>query len=235
MMTAAAPTIPCFVISLPDCTARRDAIRRRLHGLGIPFEFLDAVDGRQGLPPEYESRIRRAESKRRGRLLADADSACALSHIKADRRIVAAGIPHALVLEDDALPKPALPTYLAGKHYEDARVTQVYVGSYPYVRWTGAKRLFANHSSHVLAPIPRGGAVAYIVSCDAARHFVDRAIQSPSGLILYSDSLPAVSGVPASTMPRDPRGPGASGRAAPHGHWGARQTPPPPRCTRQGK
>jgi len=233
-MTAAAPTIPCFVISLPDCTARRAAIRRRLHGLGIPFGFLDAVDGRQGLPPEYESQIDRVATHRLGRLLADADYACALSHIKAYRRIVAAGIPHALVLEDDALPEAALPTYLAGKHYEDAWVTQVYVGSYPYVRWTGAKRLFANYTSHVLAPILRGGAVAYIVSCDAARHFVDRALPAPSGLILYSDSLPAVSGVPASTMPHDPRDPGASGRAWHRGHWGARQSPPPPRCTRQG-
>jgi len=136
---------------------RIDEDRRRLHGLGIPFEFLDAVDGRQGLPPDYESQIDRVATHRRGRLLADADYACALSHIKAYRRIVAAGIPHALVLEDDALPEAALPTYLAGHHYEDAWVTQVYVGSYPYVRWTGAKRLFANHSSHVLAPSRAAG------------------------------------------------------------------------------
>ncbi len=168
--------IPCFVISLPDCTERRDAIRNRLDGLGIGFELLDAVDGRQGLPPEYESQIDRTETKRFGRLLADADYACALSHINVYRRLVAEGLPYALILEDDAHPTPTLPRYLAGKYYEDAWVTQLYVGSYPYVRWTGAKRLFANHTSHVLAPILRGGAVAYIVSQEAARFFLDRAL-----------------------------------------------------------
>jgi len=168
--------LPCFVISLPDCTVRRTAIRRRLQGLGIPFEFLDAVDGRQGLPPEYKPQIDRAESQRRGRLLADADYACALSHIKAYRRIVAEEIPHALVLEDDALPQPALTDFLAGKHYEQASVTQLYVGSYPYVRRSGAQRLFGDYTSWILAPIMRGGAVAYIVSRDAARHFVDHAV-----------------------------------------------------------
>ncbi len=173
--------IPCFVISLPDCTGRRSAIRIRLQALGIPFEFLDAVDGRDRLPPDYENQIDRAETKRRGRVLADADYACALSHINAYRHIVAAAHPHALILEDDAIPQPALADFLAGRHYELASVTQLFVTSYPYVRWSGAKGLFAGHTSHVLAPIMRGGAVAYVLSLETARFFLAHALPIAAG------------------------------------------------------
>ena len=107
--------IPVFVISLPDCHDRRAGISAALDGLGLPFQFADAVDGRRGLPPEYESQIDRAATRRKGRILTDAEFACALSHISVYRRIVSEGIDHALVLEDDVIPQPDLVRYLAEK------------------------------------------------------------------------------------------------------------------------
>ncbi len=46
--------IPIFVISLPDSLERRENVSERLGALGLPFEFIDAVDGRKRLPPEFE-------------------------------------------------------------------------------------------------------------------------------------------------------------------------------------
>ena len=170
--------IPVFVISLPDCHDRRAGISAALDGLGLPFEFADAVDGRRGLPPERESEIDRTEARRKGNILTDAEFACALSHIDVYRRIVADGIPYALVLEDDAVPRPDLVPYLAGRHYEGAELTQLsQTGPRTYVRRSGAKSLFGDHRSYL--PIRNWkvrGAFGYVISQCAARHFVENAL-----------------------------------------------------------
>ena len=89
--------IPVFVLSLPDCHDRRARVSAALDGLGLPFEFVDAVDGRRGLPPEYESQIDRPLAQKKGGILSDAEFACALSHINIYRRIVSENIDYALV------------------------------------------------------------------------------------------------------------------------------------------
>ena len=99
--------IPILVISLPDCTDRRERIARHLNDLSLPFEFLDAVDGRHGLPAECEPLVDR-ESRRGSRAadgpMTDAEFACALSHIQACRQVLERNLSHALILEDDAMP-----------------------------------------------------------------------------------------------------------------------------------
>ena len=107
--------IPVFIVSLPDCIDRRESIRKRLDDLQIPFEFVDAIDGRNGLDPIYEKDIDRPGTKReQGHGLTDAEYACALSHIKVYRQIVQNNIDWALVFEDDAIPTPDLKTYIGG-------------------------------------------------------------------------------------------------------------------------
>ena len=117
--------IPCFVISLPDSSDRRQSISHTLNKLGISFEFLDAVDGRSGLDPTYESQVDRHAALRTWGLLSDTEFACALSHINTYRRIVAEDIPYALVLEDDASPLPTILDFLNGEHYRDVDLTQL--------------------------------------------------------------------------------------------------------------
>lgn len=167
------PTIPVFVVSLPDCTDRRETISQALHMLGIEFEFVDAVDGRQGLDPQYEDQIDRAAALRRGRILS---VACALSHINVYRRIVSENIAYALILEDDAIPYPALVEFLAGSYYRDADLTQLYC-SRPWVRRRGAKRLLNTHTSYLRTPrLNVACAVAYTVSNQAAFHLATHAV-----------------------------------------------------------
>lgn len=95
---------PVLVISLPDEVQRRSAIAAQLAALSIPFEFVDAIDGRSGLPAEFEARIDRARTQRvLGRPMSEAEYACALSHMRVYERIVAEKLAGAIVLEDDAI------------------------------------------------------------------------------------------------------------------------------------
>jgi len=170
--------IPVFVLSLPDCHDRRARISAALNDLGLPFEFIDAVDGRQGLPPEYESQIDRPLARKLGRNLSDAEFACALSHIDIYRRIVSENIGYALVLEDDAVPQPDLARYLAGKHYEEASLTQLVCNrTVAYVRRSGVESVFDNYRSYQRAPKMKvSGASGYVISRRAAKHFIDGAL-----------------------------------------------------------
>ncbi len=169
-------TIPVFVISLPDCTERRETIAHALHALGLPFEFVEAVDGRYGLDPQYEAQIDRAATRRAGRILSDAEFACSLSHITIYRRIVSENLAYALILEEDAIPYPQLVEFLTGRHYQDADLTQLY-GSRAFVRRHGAKRLLGAYMSHLVMPhLTAKSTVAYTVSYRAASHFVTHAV-----------------------------------------------------------
>ena len=169
-------TIPVFVVSLPDCTDRRKAISQSLQTLGIAFEFVDAVDGRHGLDPQYEDQIDRVGAHRAGYILSDAEFGCALSHIHLYRRIVADNLAYALILEDDARPSPKLVEFLAGRHYHEADLIQLYCAR-PYVRWTGAQELFYPYTSYLRTPrLQAAGCVAYTISYTAAFHFMTHAV-----------------------------------------------------------
>ena len=43
-----------FVISLKDAVERRQHIQSQFEGIGVPFEFLDAVDGRKEDHPLFD-------------------------------------------------------------------------------------------------------------------------------------------------------------------------------------
>ncbi len=51
--------LPVFVISLTAPIERRQSVVDRLNAFGIPFEFLDAVDGRERIPPEFGDMVDR--------------------------------------------------------------------------------------------------------------------------------------------------------------------------------
>ena len=169
--------IPVFVISLKDCADRRNSISKNLDILGISFEFVDAIDGRNGLPSEYEGQIDRGETALRGRVLDDVEYACSLSHIKVYRKILDDDIPWALILEDDAIPLFDLVPYLENKYYDDAQFTQLIFGMPIYVRRKSQKIIFGKYRSYLcsMAKTPRS-AVGYVVSNEAAKYFINNGI-----------------------------------------------------------
>jgi glycosyl transferase family 25 len=102
-----------FVINLPGETARHDEIQRRLDAIGLPHEFVQAVDGRQLDPTELARRYDVAAATDRYRAMSPSEIGCALSHLLVYRIIVERGLPWALVLEDDAAPSAEVPSVLA--------------------------------------------------------------------------------------------------------------------------
>ena len=169
--------IPTFVISLPDCAIRRQKIAARMAALSLPFDFLDAIDGRQGLSQEHESTIDRDRSLSiLSYPLSDAEFGCALSHIEACRKVLDRRIPYAMILEDDAIPQPDLPRFLESRQFQQFDLTQLCY-SRTYVRPRNSKHLFDGYTSYLAEPgVDVRGAVAYIVSLDAAKHIVQHAL-----------------------------------------------------------
>ena len=168
--------IPVVVISLPDCVDRRASIRKGLDDLRIPFEFLDAVDGRSGIDPSFEPEVDRGGAERElGRALSDAEIGCALSHINTYRRVVRNNWDWALVCEDDAIPSPDLKTYLENRHFEGADLTQLYFYNTRVSR-SGRQHLFKHYSSYLRTIVNSGSCTAYVISNRAAKHILKNGV-----------------------------------------------------------
>lgn len=95
--------LPVYILTLADAAERRQPLVDALDEMGIPFTLWPAIDGRRGLPAEYEPLIDRAAARQKQRRkMGNGEFACALSHHFIYRDIVEKSHPLALVLEDDA-------------------------------------------------------------------------------------------------------------------------------------
>ena len=92
-----------FVISLKSANDRRKAIAQQMKKLGLEFDFFDAIDGRKGLPKQYESMIDRKLAKQRYGRMSDGEFAVALTHSLLYEKIVKEKISDAIILEDDCI------------------------------------------------------------------------------------------------------------------------------------
>jgi glycosyl transferase family 25 len=95
--SAAQRPIRAFYLNLDQEAARRHAIEDQLACAGISAERVDAVDGSRPLPAELSHYFDAKHVMDAGAL------GCYASHIKAWRLITLKSLPHALVLEDDAI------------------------------------------------------------------------------------------------------------------------------------
>jgi len=91
-----------LVINLARSPDRLAAITEQLNAINIPFERIDALDGRN-LSDEFVEEVSPARivSKSYHRALSKAEVACSLSHRKAWQRIVDDDLDFGVVLEDD--------------------------------------------------------------------------------------------------------------------------------------
>jgi len=133
---------PIFIISLSNSTSRRKLLSEKLAGFGIEFEIIEAIDGRKGLPAQYEHFIDRAGTLRGfDREMTDGEYACALSHQKAYDTILERDVPGAIILEDDAIPTPGFKRFIETKAYNAGDLIQLDYAN-TFVRITGKKSLF---------------------------------------------------------------------------------------------
>ena len=117
---------PIWIISLADATQRRAEIGRVLGSMGLDHSFIDAIDGRCGLPEDCERMVDRVRTlERDGTPMMDGEYACALSHQLAYARIIDEGLPGAIILEDDAILTRAFRDFYAGRGYERAPFIQM--------------------------------------------------------------------------------------------------------------
>lgn len=166
--------IPVFVISLPEAKARRESMSRRLHELGIPFRFFDAIDGRgfdMDIHPSYNGRKRRRYF---GKDLTGGEMGCLLSHRSIYERIVRDGISEALIFEDDVIIDDEFPVVVSALLKQRL--------PYELVRFLGSEKVArlrqrAVHSITGVYTLNRlcttpGGAHAYLIRLEGARKLV---------------------------------------------------------------
>jgi len=92
-----------FVISLTRAAERRASVSAHLQALGLEYELVDGVDGRE-LPAEEHARLLAPGVT----FSSPGVVGCYMSHMAVYRRLVETGDAAALVLEDDAALNPAI-------------------------------------------------------------------------------------------------------------------------------
>jgi glycosyl transferase, family 25 len=104
---------PIWVINLKRSVERRAYITRHLDNLGLPYELIEAVDGRALSPQELAVSSGSREARRLiKRELTPGDVGCSLSHLALYRKQLDEGLNEVVILEDDAVVDPALPEIL---------------------------------------------------------------------------------------------------------------------------
>jgi glycosyl transferase family 25 len=91
---------PIFVINLDRSVARLENATRQLHGAGLEFERIAAIDGR-ALPEAELSRLCPDNSRLFFAPLTPGEVGCWLSHARALRTMIDRGLPRCVVFEDD--------------------------------------------------------------------------------------------------------------------------------------
>lgn len=160
------------VINLQSSTNRRQAMEAHLHQLRLMPTFFDAIDGRklteEAIAAVYDHE--RAKTTHWGELTRG-EIGCALSHRSVWENLIASGDSGWLVLEDDAVLAPDVPSWLGklpGLVRDGDVVPFVYTNMMPY--WFKRKTLGDRWLVYVNQGFYR--ATAYYVTPLAARRLL---------------------------------------------------------------
>lgn len=155
-----------FVISLERSTQRRKLIQERLSKLGLEFEIITAVDGRNLTESEVILATRPLSyAIERGEI------GCSLSHLSVYARMIAGDVRSALILEDDAIPSQDLPGILNHLERESVDEPLVTILTPPGQYVAHADQQLSNaYSIHRL--VEGTGAYGYVVNLAAAEKLI---------------------------------------------------------------
>jgi glycosyl transferase, family 25 len=95
--------IPVFVISLKESDQRRKRTEKHLKEIGLPFEWFDAVNGKDLSQEEINNLCDTEAIKEHPVWLSRGAIGCALSHYYLYHEIIKRNLPFALILEDDII------------------------------------------------------------------------------------------------------------------------------------
>jgi len=163
-----------ILINLDEDVERRERVEGRLAKLGLRWERLSAVHGTR-LAPAHSPLVDRVAQARRGLRFAPGEIGCWLSHRMAQRMVAEGGDDMALILEDDLAIHESLPEVLDGLERGAA-------GAFDIIRLHRCKRhrrylpvrsIGAGRTIGLVRPAD-SGALAYVLSREAARLLIDR-------------------------------------------------------------
>lgn len=163
-----------YLINLDRAEDRLAFMSEELSRMGLPFERVSAIDGRNiAFPiPEFDAVAYR---RCHGRQANPSEVGCYLSHIECARRLLASGEPHALILEDDLIFPEDFGDLLRASLSVEAtwdilRLSTVNTGrKYPFLDITPKRSL-------AVALTREKGSGAYIVNRRAARWMVEKLV-----------------------------------------------------------
>jgi glycosyl transferase family 25 len=164
------PSVPIFIISLPQETERRSWMQAQMDRLGLPFTWFDATDGRQTdvlSHPIYNKLKRRLFF---GTDLKGGELGCLLSHKAAYQKLVDENLSMAVILEDDCVLGDDFPKVLqALEHHTDKFDIIRFLGS-PKVMKRGGRKVFNIIDEYfaVRMPTAPGGAHATLLTKSGA-------------------------------------------------------------------
>ena len=167
-----------YVINLARATDRLAAMRSKLDELGLPFERIDAVDGRA---MSVEERMEFARLRARANGWLPGAIGCFRSHFQAWNRIAEDSAGFGVVFEDDVHISSSLPMVVTnlGKH----------LGHFDIVRFEGTRHRVLLDMKESLSVLPISlygvrsetwGAGAYAITRDAARLLLVEPVKSHS-------------------------------------------------------
>ena len=88
---------PVWAVSLEESADRRSNAASHLGALGMPFEFLPAIDGRRISPADLRAAYSESRARRLlGRPLTAGEVGCSLSHLAICRRMLETGVEEAV-------------------------------------------------------------------------------------------------------------------------------------------
>ena len=93
-----------FVINLDRSVSRWEKMHDRLEALGLPYERIPAVDGKNA-SDEFLNKYYSAELNRKKyyACMSAPEIACYISHLKACERVMSEDLDYAIILEDDII------------------------------------------------------------------------------------------------------------------------------------
>jgi GR25 family glycosyltransferase involved in LPS biosynthesis len=170
--------IPVYVISLADAQVRRTNMTTRLGALGIPFQFVNAIDGRTARLPDQFDGVR---VDRRG-FYSEPELACSLSHRLVHRMIANGSSELAMIFEDDADPQPDFPEAIRLGSKLRFDLLKFHGGA-----WGRRAQIGKVGNYRVMAGTPSLGSLAYLITRTAATRLCDLTVIDRPIDVLFSD------------------------------------------------
>ncbi len=161
------------MINLDHCEDRLQVVGDRMDALGMPWERVVGVNGREMKDADYVGIDQKGFLLAHGRHIEPGDIGCYLSHVKALQAFLASDDEFGLILEDDVDFEDDFPDLMNtmlnnSAHWDVLKLSGRHQGMPVPLRKLGDRhRMVAFFTRHT-------GAAAYLVSRFAARRYIER-------------------------------------------------------------